>query len=379
MALDGKPLESINENDLRELIENKVPEGKTIEYKQNHPARTDGERKKYLIQISSFANASGGHLIYGLKEKNGIPTEISGLDIENDDAEKLRLDNIIRDGVEPRIWGVGIHIVPLKSKRKAIIIRIPKSFNPPHMVILGGERRFYSRGSAGKYQLDVEELRTLFGLADSITRRAKDFRLERVARIVNGEIPVPLNDGVRSVVHLIPFSAFTSRKSYDLQLFHKYPKHLPHIHWGGTFMSGRYNLDGFVSFHSCKSADSYTQVFRNGIIEAVHVGNYADSAVDAGDRRLYPRFEVSLTSGIKELLAVQRRLSIESPTVVFLGILGIKGFSMPDSPIGFEQDRLILPDVMIESCDDNISDKMRFAYDMVRNAVGLEPSNAENA
>ena len=39
-----------------------------------------------------------------------------------------------------------------------IIVRVPNSLNRPHMVVFKQWSRFYSRNSAGKYQLDVHEL-----------------------------------------------------------------------------------------------------------------------------------------------------------------------------------------------------------------------------
>ena len=44
-----------------------------------------------------------------------------------------------------------------------VLVRIPRSWVSPHMVTHKGTSRFFARNSAGKYQLDVSELRTAFG------------------------------------------------------------------------------------------------------------------------------------------------------------------------------------------------------------------------
>lgn len=82
--------QDITENDLQILKENSILEGKTIEYKQSLPGNSDSERKEFLADVSSFANASGGDLIYGIVEdkETGIPQDIIGIDIENVDEEK---------------------------------------------------------------------------------------------------------------------------------------------------------------------------------------------------------------------------------------------------------------------------------------------------
>ena len=56
----NKPLEAIEENDLQALVDNQVAERKTIEYKESLPGNADGDKKEFLADVSSFANASGG-------------------------------------------------------------------------------------------------------------------------------------------------------------------------------------------------------------------------------------------------------------------------------------------------------------------------------
>jgi hypothetical protein len=65
LALD-KPVEEITEADLTALIEAGTPELKTLEYKQAPPGGGDDVRKEFLADVASFANSSGGHLIYGM-------------------------------------------------------------------------------------------------------------------------------------------------------------------------------------------------------------------------------------------------------------------------------------------------------------------------
>ena len=61
----NKPLDQIEERDLQELLAGQVSEHKTLEYKLALPGNSDSERKEFLADVSSFANAAGGDLIYG--------------------------------------------------------------------------------------------------------------------------------------------------------------------------------------------------------------------------------------------------------------------------------------------------------------------------
>ena len=157
MVLD-KPLEALDKHDVLALMENQVPEGKTIEYKQSLPGNSYDDRKEFLSDVSSFANASGGHLIYGIAEAEGLPVDIPGLSNIDADAKKLRLENLLRDCIEPRIPGVGIRAIEMDSSAAVLVIRIRSSWAQPHAVVFQKHWRFYSRNSAGKYPLDVSEL-----------------------------------------------------------------------------------------------------------------------------------------------------------------------------------------------------------------------------
>ena len=106
MQLDYKPLESLDEADLKALVTNQVSEWKFIEYKEQLPTNADSSRKDFLGDVSSFANASGGHLVYGMREKSGVPVALLGLPGINPDSEILRLESMTRDGIDPRIPGI---------------------------------------------------------------------------------------------------------------------------------------------------------------------------------------------------------------------------------------------------------------------------------
>jgi len=135
----NKPLESIQESDLQALVDNQVTERKTTEYKEALPGNADGDKKEFLADVSSFANASGGDLIYGIKEQSGISIELSGLELSNVDAEILRLESCIQTGIAPRLFKlVETYPVALPSKQRyAIIIRIRKSWTAPYLLTRG--------------------------------------------------------------------------------------------------------------------------------------------------------------------------------------------------------------------------------------------------
>jgi predicted HTH transcriptional regulator len=82
MAFEGKALDQINKEVIEGLIANEVHELKSLDYKRDAIGNSDNERKEFLADVFSFANASGAFLILGIEATEGIPTKILGLKIE---------------------------------------------------------------------------------------------------------------------------------------------------------------------------------------------------------------------------------------------------------------------------------------------------------
>ena len=104
--------EDIGQEHLQRLQANGVPESRSLEYKQGLPGSTDDERKEFLADVSSLANTAGGDLIYGTTEvrengrPTGVPASIDGVGGIVPEAETLRLENMLRDGIAPRLPGI---------------------------------------------------------------------------------------------------------------------------------------------------------------------------------------------------------------------------------------------------------------------------------
>ncbi len=382
MRLIARNIDQITEQDLQALIDNSVLEGKTIEYKQSLPSNSEPNKKEFLADVSSFANASGGDLIFGIIEdkKTGSPKSLEGLSIENVDQEILRLENMIRDGIEPRILSVGIQPITLKNSKIALVIRVPKSWISPHRVTYKGHDKFYSRSSNGKYPLDISELRVAFNLSETITERIRSFRLDRISNILANETPVPFYDNAKIVLHLIPIISFNPAQSYDISKIASTPTCMPPIYSGGW--NHRHNLDGFLTHSDDQEGKSYSyvQLFRNGIIEAVD-GSMLEP--EAGRALTIPSrlYEKELVNSLAQYLAILKAINVEPPIFVFLTLLGVKGYSMAVGerfPFArshtIDRDVLLLPETIIESYEVNAEKVLKPSFDAIWNACGFPRS-----
>lgn len=375
MALDG-PLEFLTANDLFALKDNGVAEGKTVEYKRSLPGNSYEDKKEFLSDVSSFANASGGHIIYGIVEAEGVPAAVSGLENVNPDAEILRLENLLRDCVEPRIPSVVMQTVSLTESAVAIVVRIPKSWAQPHAVVFQSHWRFYSRTSAGKYPLDVPELRAAFLLSETASEAIRSFRIARLSAISAGETPALLHGNAKLVLHVIPLSISDRTTQLDVAAMANYRSDLTPM--AATGWNHRFNLDGFLTFTSptADCGDAYLQIFRNGSLEAVEA--YMLNRVDQeGVRRIPSLLLEELLRLLPKYLRVQQQLGVSPPLFIMLSLVGLSGHVLVNNHAvldlrqhTIDRKELILPEVLVDDFGSDWNRVMQPVFDALWNAAG---------
>jgi len=372
-----KPIDTITTRDVEELIRNAVPERRTLEYKRTLPGGTDADKKEFLADVSSFANASGGDILYGVAAQEGVPIKIVGLAGVNLDDAILRMDSMIREGISPRLPGVRVHRLEESAQPPILLVRVPRSWATPHMVTFKNSSRFFTRSGAGKHQMDVTEIRASFALSESIPQRIRDFRLDRLSRIVSTETPVRLLDAPTIVFHVIPMESFTTdfRLSPEA-LFDNRSLFQPLI--GGTDYS-RFNVDGLINIGALIGDSGYRggycQLFRNGAIELVD----AQMCRRHEARKLIAShsFESNLQQSTAHFLDGMKKLGIPPPALFMLALSGYRGFEMavPSGHLRWEatpidRDMLVLPETFIDDYDMDAARVMRPIADMVWNASG---------
>jgi hypothetical protein len=384
MTID-KPLESVTEDDLKQLIENQVLEAKRLDYKLLLPTNSDSDKKEFLADVSSFANSNGGDILYGISQDNktGYPLELVGIDAENVDREMLRLESIAQEGIEPRIPLISLQPVKLKNSKVVLIIRVQKSWISPHRIKFKEDHHFWMRATNGKYRLDIGELRNAFTLSNSLNENIKQFRENRIASIYANEITIPFSKTAKIVLHLIPLSSFDPSVSLDMEKARAQAKFFVPLHLAaGATGTMRYTLEGLLAYAVDQSgtAFSYTQLYRNGIIEIVDSLTLKPS----GDKKDIPSvlFEELLISMLPNYLAGLKYLNVEQPIVVFLTVVGAKGYSMATDLFtairqrSYEIDReiLLLPEAVVSSYETKAEQILKPAFDALWNSCGFPKS-----
>lgn len=377
----AKTIDSITVDDINALIADGVRENRHLEYKQELPGNSDGQKKEFLADVSSFANAAGGDLVYGVREDDGEPVEALGLADFNEDDERLRLESTIRDGIERRIPGIQLRVVDGFLHGPVLIIRVPRSWAGPHMVKLNKTSRFYTRSSNGKFQMDLTEIEAAFDGARDISSRISQWRSERLGRIVSNDGPIRHTGNGCLVVHLIPLESIANQWRFHVNEL-RMPE-APLIPMDSSGYAHRINVDGFLTFtqvdNTRQLASTYAQLFRSGRLEAV-----AADALDEIDGHLWfkPSWcEQRVVEGMKHYLKCFTSLGLQPPVLFLLALVGVKGAYLwtsprmrgrPHSPV--DRDVITLPEVVVDQMECDLPTVLRPAFDALWNAFGVNES-----
>jgi hypothetical protein len=329
MTVASIPLDRLTKEHLQGLVDDAVVEGRALEYKQS-VGSNDAARREFLADVSSFANAAGGDLLVGVAENAGVARALPGAELESTDAEILRLENIVRDGVDPRIPGVRMRAVPVTDDTAVIVIRIPRSWAAPHMVTFQGLSRFYSRNSAGKYQLDASEIRAAFVAAEGARSYLRSFRLERLGRLTANDGPVELTPNPKTVLHVVPLSAADASSRFDVVGLGE--THNPYFRpLYGSSWNTRINFDGALAYAPDSQtglARAYTQVFHTGAIEGVEAVMLRYE--DGGRPHKIPSaaLERALIDALATYAQLLGELDVAGPFLLALSLLDVRGLEM---------------------------------------------------
>jgi predicted HTH transcriptional regulator len=141
-----RPVSEWEEKDIDDLYHGEIEESLTLEYKRSDALLKDSDNRKELFKdVSAMANASGGIIIYGMKEVGNKPDGTDdGLDPKV--VTKEQIENLLMSNIVPQIEDLLIKPVPLTSKgtgNVAYVLDIPAARSRgPHQA---PDYRYYKR------------------------------------------------------------------------------------------------------------------------------------------------------------------------------------------------------------------------------------------
>jgi len=351
-----------------------------IDYKRDLPKKDRSSKIDFLTDISAFANASGGMIIYGIDEKNGIPQSIVGVQVSNTDDEILKHEQLILSCIKPRLSQVKLRFLSLDSKKELLLISIPKSWSAPHVVDYQKHWRFHIRSSAGNHQMDLEEVRMSILQSNILPEKIRQFRDKRLAIIKSDEAPVPLSNNSYVILHLIPFSALFNpdKSAYDFSVIPVNKDQIKPIH--SSVHSSRYNLEGYLNYGSLDDKGKfwgYVQIFRNGIVESVDT-KMLKPGNDQNKRVPSHLLEKEIIDGVRVYLDFQKRMGISQPITLFVSLINVKDYFLAVNQkiprFLLQRKTLLLPELILESYPDDVPSSLRRLFDTLWNSFGWERS-----
>jgi hypothetical protein len=213
---------------LDQMIADGVEENLSLDYKRaDSLAKTDGKKTEVTKDVSSFANSSGGVLIYGIAEfadepRKHLPERLDP--IQRSEISKEWLDQVVQ-AIQPRIEGVVIHPVTISKPDNTVcyVVEVPQS----HTAHMARDHRYHMRHNFTTARMEDYQVRDVMNRRTHPTIRGFIYvnrksnlvlvRLENVGTVmardvmVEVELPIEMN-GPITVKH--PVTAKTTDDGY---------------------------------------------------------------------------------------------------------------------------------------------------------------------
>lgn len=381
MPLRHLATRNISERDIINLREERVPESRTLDFKRDLIGPADAAKLEFVKDISALANTDGGDILFGVDEVGGLIADIPGVELPDVDGELLRLQQAILHGISPRPFGIDMHAVPLANGRHVLVVRVPKSWSGPHMVVRSGFNRIMGRHLAGNEVMSIDELRNAFARSEGTADRIRAFRDSRIQALATRR---PRNGGGANsllLVHVVPFQSLLPGAVIDVSVMNAEPNRyrLPLLSSNST--DTRFNSEGFraVAMRGNPERESaYSQLYRNG---AVELALQEFVRPDENPLKVHPHvLGPCIAKTIPKLLTLLHELfGIQPPVsicVSFLNCLGTYTESDGWFSLGpVDSDRVIAPDVIVQDFSrEAVIRALRPPIDVLWNSVGVAES-----
>ena len=322
MDVLGIPLRDVNATHLDQLVTENVHEDHRLEFKRVLPQATMEDRVEFMKDVSSFANSRGGAILYGIASKNGAATAVLGLGAIDTDKEILRLEQTLQSGVRSRIEGISM--LPITHPNGVILaVAMPRSLMAPHMVWANETGQFWGRNNAGKFLMDVTQVRQAMLAANEWERAAARFRDTRIERTRTGVGVRGIPEGGTILIHLLPLGGPRDR----VDLPRTKPNWATDLYQGGTTgdFVARPNSEGWMV--SSDGGRRHIQVFRDGggVEMRFDLLTFREMNPAATGQRLNGvAIEFNASKWIKMAFLWLLSASVEPPFALFLSMLNVE-------------------------------------------------------
>lgn len=171
-------------HDIQDLIDNEMEESIHLEFKSaGAVGKWDSKKAEMTKDVAAFANSDGGIIVYGLAENNHKASALSFID--GNVFTKEWFEQVLNSGIQQKINDIRIY--PIRNNGRIdqtiYVVKIPKSFNTPHM---SKDRKFYRRYNFEAVPMEEYEIRELYNRKSHSKLQIQSYYIGRNANL-NGE------------------------------------------------------------------------------------------------------------------------------------------------------------------------------------------------
>lgn len=275
MELFGKPVHVLTRDDLQKIVDVGAPsENRFVDYKKAPAIDVGGadvkeqKRIEFLQDVTSFANAGGGWLIYGVDERDTKPIDLCGFAVGPGGVDGLvqRMGDLIRHGVESTIQPTPI-IQPIQvdDNRWALVIQIKPSRTSPNMVTFADSRTFHHRVNAKNEPMSAPQITDAVLRSESGIMQIEGFINDRFSLLIE-------NSGNQSFWALMFIPLHRDFNAIDITSpdVCNVLKQLVPSPFDLNSGHSTHTLDGYLRFINSEMIRTYHNlVFRDGSVECV--------------------------------------------------------------------------------------------------------------
>lgn len=390
----NKKIDDITIDDIKLLIDNSVCESKSLEYKKELHIENDADKKEFLADVSSFANSTGGDIIFGIEEDDNdkVPINIVGIPYDNEDKLIRRLEDFIRQSIQPIILNIEYKAIEVNEQSYILIIRIPQSIVAPHRVEYRGHNKFFTRSSKGKYQMDVSELRIAFNSGLDLEKRVENYKTDRYYQLLSNRYNKLTEDLPIFVVHYIPLSAFNGNA--ELLSLSKIKDEMNNC--SSKALGYGYDksicIDGISIEYKQGNYSAIAKYKNNGIIEKATTSYFHKQYefTNICPKKVIDYFNGyqlinSLITDLNEVKRYYEKMQINTPIIMCCSVLNAVGFSIPirdwlEVLNTIDREILCINNLYIEDLSKSSEEILKSIFDSIWNACGYEncPAYDEN-
>jgi predicted HTH transcriptional regulator len=151
-----KPVPTWTLDDVQALVDERIPEGQRLDYKEVVSLDRDTDRAELVKDISGMANAQGGLLIYGVAEDNSDeprPVEVKPLPRA---GQQTRVEDILDSTLQPRVDYECITLDAIGGS--VLLVRVAPRTGGPHMVQGYKQHRYFIRRGTRTVPMTEDEV-----------------------------------------------------------------------------------------------------------------------------------------------------------------------------------------------------------------------------